>query len=126
MATVDDTGTLALETVTPLHWVGVVLAAITGVLHLVLTVQLGLGSLVGLGGSFLVAGVGFFAGAAAVLADYRRRQFYLLGIPFTAGQIVLWYVLNDPSFSEISPGIVDKVVQVALIGVLIVLYSREG
>ena len=126
MATVDDTGTLALETVTPLHWVGVVLAALTGVLHLVLTVQLGLGSLVGLGGSFLVAGVGFFAGAAAVLADYRRRQFYLLGIPFTAGQIVLWYVLNDPSFSGISLGIVDKVVQVALIGVLAVLYSREG
>jgi hypothetical protein len=126
MATANDTGTLALETVTPLHWAGVVLAAITGVLHLVLTVQLGLGSLVGLGGSFLVAGVGFFAGAGAVVADYRRRQFYLLGIPFTAGQIVLWYVLNDPSFSGVTLGIVDKVVQVALIGVLAVLYSREG
>jgi hypothetical protein len=123
MATVDDTDTLALETVTPLHWVGVVLAAVTGVLHLVLTAQFGLS---GLGISFLVAGVGFFAGAAAVLTDYRRRQFYLLGVPFTAGQIVLWYVLNDPSFSGISLGIVDKVVQVALIGVLLVLYSREG
>lgn len=123
MATANDTGRLALETVTPLHWAGVVLATITGVLHLALTVRFGLG---GLGISFLVAGVGFFAGAAAVVADYRRRQFYLLGIPFTAGQIVLWYVLNDPSFSGISLGIVDKVVQVALIGVLAVLYSREG
>jgi len=117
MATADDTGRLALETVTPLHWAGVVLAAITGVLHFALVPGFGI--------SFLVAGVGFFAGAAAVVADYRRRQFYLLGIPFTAGQIVLWYVINQPSFSEITLGIVDKVVQVALIGVLAVLYTRE-
>jgi hypothetical protein len=123
MATVDDTGrdglTLAIDTMTPLHWAGVILAAITGILHLVLGASFGIN---GFGVSFIIAGIGFLGGAAAVLVDYRRQLLYLLGIPFTLGQIVMWYVINAPAFSP--PGIADKVVQVALIGVLVILYMR--
>ncbi|MFC6939174.1 hypothetical protein ACFQE8_04250 [Salinirubellus sp. GCM10025818] len=124
MATRDSTsrGTglaLATESMTLLHWAGVVLAVVTGVLHLVLGVSFGLS---GFGISFVVAGLGFLVGAAAVLVDYRRRLVYLLGIPFTLGQIVIWYFVNAPDFSPL--GIFDKVVQVAFVVVLVVLYRR--
>jgi hypothetical protein len=48
----------------------------------------------------------------------------VLGVPFTAGQIVAWYFVNAPDFSPI--GIGDKVVQVLLIAVIVVLYMRES
>ncbi|MFW5918240.1 MAG: DUF7475 family protein [Haloferacaceae archaeon] len=113
--------TVALESLTGVHWLGIGLAAITGLIHLWLGI-----SFVGepMGWSFLFAGVVFFLGIVAVLVDYRRRLLYLLGIPFTAGQIPLWYVANAPDLSPL--GIGDKVVQVALIVVLIVLYRRES
>lgn len=111
---------LATESMTSLHWIGVLLAVITGVLHLGLGVSFGL---TGFGVSFLVAGIGFLGGAAAVLVDYRRRLVYLLGIPFTLGQIVAWYLVNAPEFSTL--GIADKVVQVAFVVVLVVLYRRD-
>ena len=120
MATVDDSGLLALDTVTPLHWVGVLLAAISGLLHLVFAPGL---LPTGIGIGFVVSGVGFLVGAAAVLADYRRTQFYLLGVPFTVGQIVLWYLVNAPNFS--TTGLVDKAAQILFVVVLAVLYSRE-
>lgn len=125
MATRESTGretglTLATESMTPLHWLGVLLAVITGVLHLVLGVSFGLS---GFGISFVVAGIGFLVGAAAILVDYRRRLVYLLGIPFTLGQIVAWYVVNAPEFSPL--GLFDKAVQVAFVVVLVVLYRRE-
>jgi hypothetical protein len=77
----------------------------------------------GLGIAFLVAGVGYLGGIAAVLLNYRRREMILLGIPFTLGQIVAWYALNAPDFSAL--GIGDKVVQVLLVIVLFVLYRRD-
>lgn len=107
------------ESLTPLHWVGVVLAVVTGVIHLFLGINF---ITQPIGWSFLGATLGFFAGVAAVLLDFRRRLVYVLGIPFTAGQIVLWYVVNSPDFSPL--GIGDKVVQVALIVVITVLYTR--
>ena len=115
---------VSTESLTNLHWAGVALAAITGVIHLVLAGSFIASDLTsGLGWAFLVAALGFFGGIAAVLRDYRRRTFYLLGIPFTAGQIVAWYVANSPDFSPL--GIGDKVVQVLLIVVLAVLYTNE-
>lgn len=118
----SNSGTrLRTESLTTLHWVGVALAVVTGVLHIVL----GVGFLDSpMGWSFLAAGVGFLGGVAALLVDYRRRLLYLLGIPFTAGQIVAWYIVNAPDFSAL--GYFDKVVQVALIVVLVVLYRRES
>lgn len=109
-----------------LHWVGVAFAVVTGLIHLLLAwFQLsdGLGS--GLGWSFLFAGVVFLAASGAVIVDYRRRLLYLLGIPFTAGQIVLWYLANAPNL--ISPiSVTDKLAQVGLICALAVLYRRES
>ncbi|ELZ42473.1 hypothetical protein C471_03408 [Halorubrum saccharovorum DSM 1137] len=111
-----ETGSLST-----LHLVGVALAAVSGVLHLYLA-ALFVPSPMGL--SFAVAGVGFLAGCAAVVANYRRALVYLLGIPFTLGQVVVWYVVNAPDFSAL--GYVDKAAQVGLVAVLVVLYRRES
>jgi hypothetical protein len=117
---VDDGLSLSTDDLNQFHWVGVVFALITGVIHLWLGVSF-IDS--GLGIAFLVAGVGFLGGIAAILLDYRRKQFILLGIPFTLGQIPAWYVANAPDFSAM--GIGDKVVQVLLIVVLVVLYQQD-
>lgn len=109
------------DSLSPLHQAGIALAAVTGVLHLYLGA---LGAPSPLGVSFIVAAVGFFAGAAAVVKNYRRPLVYLLGVPFTLGQIVAWYVVNAPNFSTL--GYVDKAAQVGLIAVLVVLYRREA
>lgn len=124
MATRDDTTqarTLALATdsLTSLHWLGIALAIVTAVIHLVLGVSFGL---TGFGISFIIAGIGFLGGVAGVLVDYQRHRLYLLGIPFTLAQVVAWYVVNAPEFSPL--GIADKVVQLALVAVLVVLYRR--
>jgi hypothetical protein len=125
MATHEDTTqtqglALATDSLTTLHWLGIALAVITGIIHLVLGISFGL---TGFGLSFIIAGIGFLGGAAGVLVDYRRRTLYLLGIPFTLAQVVAWYVVNAPEFSPL--GIADKVAQLALIAVLVVLYQRD-
>ncbi|MEF8799902.1 MAG: hypothetical protein V5A38_02980 [Halolamina sp.] len=124
MSTVTDTAesglTVSTDELTRLHWVGIALAAVTGILHLVLAAALVPG---GLGIAFIVAGVGFLGGIAAILVDYRRQEFILLGIPFTLGQIVAWYVANAPDFSPL--GIGDKVVQAVLIVALVMLYRQD-
>ncbi|UWG48382.1 putative membrane protein [Halanaeroarchaeum sp. HSR-CO] len=117
-----DSGTsIRTESLTGLHWLAIGLALVTGVIHLVLGVSFVSDPM---GWSFLFAGVVFFAAIVAVLYDYRRRLIYLLGIPFTGGQIVAWYLVNAPDFSPL--GIGDKVVQVVLIVVLALLYTRES
>ena len=73
---------------------------------------------------YFYAGVGFLAGSAAVVADYRRPLVYLLGIPFTLGQVVAWYVVNAPNFSAL--GFVDKAAQLGLVALLVILYRREA
>lgn len=109
-----------VESLTPLHWVGVVTAAISAGVHLYLSVPTG-GTF---GAAFVFASAGFIGGIAAVLANYRRRLVYLLGIPFTGGQIVMWYLINEvPPISAIEG--VDKVSQALLILVLAVLLRQE-
>lgn len=119
---VTDVSTSSL---TPLHWVGIAMALVTAAVHLVL----GVGFLPHwMGVAFLVATGGFLVGIWLVVVDRRRRVTYLLGIPFTAGQVVFWYVLND------SPGLdaigaveaVDKVAQAVLIVVLVALLVRDA
>jgi hypothetical protein len=105
---------------TPLHYAGIALAVATGVVHLVL----GVGALASpFGVAFLVAAAGFFAGAAMVWADYRRRLAYLLGVPFTLGQVVLYFVLNPDPVAPL--GLFDKAIQALLVAVMVVLYRRE-
>jgi hypothetical protein len=110
-----ETGSL-----TGLHWLAILLSVVTGVIHLVLGVSFAPSPL---GVSFLLAGVGFLVAVALVLVDVRRRQLYLLGIPFTALQVVLYFVVNWPDV--LSPvGVADKVAQVVLVAALVVLYRR--
>ncbi|MEF8812869.1 MAG: hypothetical protein V5A55_03510 [Halovenus sp.] len=109
------------ESLTPLHWVGIAAALVTAGVHLVLAFDTG-GTF---GALFLVATAGFLLGIAAVLVGWRRRLLYLLGLPFTGGQVVWWYAANQPppiSTAEV----VDKVAQVAFIVVLAILYYRES
>jgi hypothetical protein len=110
-----------------LHWVGIVAALVTALVH----IRLGVGGLpLPLRISFLLAGFGFLGAIVLVLLDYRRRTVYAVGIPFTLVQIVLWYVLNFTGGGKSFPadvgtlGAVDKVAQVVLIAVLIVLLRR--
>lgn len=125
-ATGEEGFSLALDSLESLHWLGIGLAAVSGVIHLYLGVQF-IGD--GLGVPFLFAGVVFLVGIAAIVVDYRRRAFYALGVPFTLGQIVLWYVFNSSRIAagDVGPiDIVDKVAQVLLVAVLVVLYRRSG
>jgi hypothetical protein len=128
MSIATDAGLFDTRTLTPLHYLGIVAAVVSGVIHL----RLGVGFISSpLGISFLVAGVVFVLASAAILVDYRRRLLYGLGIPFTAGQIVLWYVFNFAGGGKSFPadvgtlGAIDKVAQVVLIVVLIVLLRQE-
>ncbi|MFW6318376.1 MAG: DUF7475 family protein [Halorubrum sp.] len=117
-----DTGSL-----NGLHWIGIVAALVSAAVH----IRLGVGGLpLPLRISFLLAGLGFIGAVVLVLLDYRRRTVYAVGIPFTLVQIVLWYVLNFAGGGKSFPadvgtlGAVDKIAQVVLIAVLVVLLRR--
>lgn len=129
MATANESGLgIAVDSLTGLHWVAIVLAAVSGVIHLFLGVQF-ISSPLGI--PFLLAGLGFLGAIALVVLDVRRRAVYALGVPFTAIQPVLWYYLNFAAGPKSFPGgigamgAIDKVAQILLIVVLVVLL-REG
>lgn len=112
---------------TQLHWGALVLAAITGVIHL----AIGISSIASFGFEPLavalaLAGLGFFGAVLLFLRDVRRQQLYIAGILFTGLQIVLWVQFNqlggDPTVSPVE--IIDKLVQVLLIAVLAILYRQ--
>lgn len=105
-----------LTSLTPLHLVGLLLAAITGANHLWLGVEEPSVAL-------FIAGVGFAVGIAAVAADIRRQTVVKLGIPFTATQFVYYLATHFDHLTQI--GILDKFVQFGLIVVLVVLARRR-
>jgi len=114
--------TVDTASLTRLHWLGIVLAVVTGAVHLYFGI-LALDTLQGV--SFVLAGIAFLVAILLLLFDFRRRLLYLVGIPFTGIQVSLYFALNWPDV--LNPGgIGDKVVQVALIAVLVVLYRRES
>lgn len=113
---------LQTRNLTPLHWFAVALALLSGVIHLVLGVQFFPGPQPT---AFILAGLGFFGAVVLFLVGYRRRLLYLVGVPFVALQIVLYYLINyraDPGISPVEG--IDKAAQVVLIVVLVVLYRR--
>ncbi|MDG5759454.1 hypothetical protein QA600_08875 [Natronococcus sp. A-GB1] len=119
----DPAADLELESLTPTHWAAIGLAAVTAAVHLLL----GLSFLPHwMGGAFLVATAGFLVGLWFILTDRRRRLVYLAGISFTGAQIVLWYVVNEPTgIGDVTvAGAVDKVAQTLLIVALVVLLVR--
>lgn len=77
---------------------------------------------------FVLAGGGYVGGVVLVVLEYRRRLLYVVGIPYTLVQIGGWYVVNQPAgLGEITTaGAIDKIAQVVLIAVLVVLYQRES
>ncbi|WP_276272901.1 hypothetical protein [Haloarcula litorea] len=128
MSTATEPSPSNVETLEPLHYAGIALAVVSGAIHLWLGVSFAPSPL---GISFLFAGVVFVAAAAGVAVGYRRGLLYRLGVPFTAGQIVLWYLINFAAGPKSFPadvgtlGAVDKVAQVLLIAVLVALVRRE-
>lgn len=122
-ATVQRTGFgFDFESLTAVHWVGMVLAAITGVVHLFLFYDQGFVP-------FLLAGLGFFGGIALLLVTQGRYRLgiYLVGIPFTAAQIAGYVAVEQPrTLGDVTTlAIVDKVVQVVLIALLAYLFVTE-
>ncbi|SEH11299.1 hypothetical protein SAMN04487967_0288 [Natronorubrum sediminis] len=115
---------VASASLTPLHLAAIGLALVTGLVHLILGLEF-LPHWMGL--AFLFATAGFLLGIGLVVADYRRPTVYLLGIPFTGVQIVLWYVLNEPAtVADLSSAeLIDKLAQILLIVALVLLYRRE-
>ena len=121
-----DTGgrSLDVESLSGLAYVGIIAAIVSAVIHL----RLGIGFIDSpLGISFILAGLGFLGAVVLVLLNYRRRTVYAVGVPFTAIQIVLWYVFNFAAGDKAFPadvgtlGAIDKLAQVVLIAVLVVL-----
>lgn len=101
---------------TPIHWLALGLVVVTGVIHLyagVLEDRIP----VALAGAGYVVALGFF------LRDVRRRSLYLVGIPYTAVQIPLWYVAKAGEFTAL--GYVDKTVQAVLVALLAYLYWTD-
>lgn len=123
-ATEARRGWMHTGSLTGLHWLGIVAALVTAAIHLLLGVRLVPS---GLGISFVLAGLGFLGGVTLVLADYRRRAVYGIGVPFTLVQIGLWYYLNFAAGPKAFPadvgtlGAVDKVAQLILLAVLVAL-----
>ena len=104
---------------TSVHWAVAGLAAITGAVHTYLYLTQGFLP-------FLFAGVVFFAAILGLLVipygHIARKALYALGVPFTAGQIGGWYVM-DGQLTALAVG--DKLVQIALIIGLIYLFRME-
>ena len=113
---------LQTESLASIVWVGIAAAAVTALVHLFLGVRLVPS---GLGISFVLAGLGFLGAIALVLVGYRRSTIYLVGIPYTLLQIVLWYYINFAGGSKSFPGdvgtlgAVDKIAQLVLLIVLV-------
>lgn len=105
-----------MDSLTWVHWLLAVLATITGAIHVYLyTVEPRL--------PFLFAGLVFFGAIIAMFLNIYRGLLYAIGIPFVAGQIVLWVLAGTPNFTI---GVLDKAVQVVLLLVLgYLLYKGE-
>ncbi|MFB6139300.1 MAG: hypothetical protein ABEJ26_02555 [Halosimplex sp.] len=100
-----------------LDWVAIALATVTGVTHLYLyTTEDWL--------PFLLAGAGFFGAIALLVALPRYRHWlYPLGALFVLSQIVGYLLLP---LGPLWLGVLDKVIQVALIAVLAQLFRTSG
>ena len=115
MAT-ERAGRFETASLTGLHWLAIVLAFLTGVIHV----------FVGVVGGRLpltLAGLGFFGAIVLFLADVRRQLLYVVGIVYTGIQVVLWLVVQAGEYTTI--GYVDKAIQVVLIAILAYLYWHE-
>lgn len=105
MAQVIDRSVRSIGTLSLPQLFAIVLATITGLIHL----YFGLGFE---GAKVALAGVGFLAGSVLFLAGIKRRWLYGLAIPYTILQLLLWLEMGLPF---IRFGLVDKFVQILFI-----------
>ena len=126
-ATADRRFAVRTDSLTVIHWVGILASLVSAAVHL----RLGVGFAPSpLGVGFLVAGAGFLAAIVLIVFDIRRRTVYALGLPFTLGQIVIWYYVNFVAGAKAFPadigtlGAVDKVAQIVLLAILLVLLRQ--
>ena len=118
------TSQIKTASLTGLHWLAVALSLLSGVVHLVLGVMF---FPQGTAIAFLLAGIAFLVAVGLFLRNYRRRLLYAVGVPFVLVQIILYYWINYRNQPAISPvEAVDKVAQLVLIVVLVVLYRRAA
>ncbi|WP_458189095.1 DUF7475 family protein [Haladaptatus sp. NG-WS-4] len=115
MATSTERTLVRGDDVGIVHSVALVLATITGAIHVYK--GLGYGGL-----PLLLAGAGFFGGIVLFVLSVRRRWLYALGIPYTLAQIVLWLEMGLP---YLRLALFDKAVQVLLVVVLTYLFATE-
>lgn len=108
-------GSFDTQTLEGPHWIGIALAAITGAIHLYLffTEDFLL---------FLLAGLGFFGAIVLLLLGFRRRTLYVVGVLYTLAQIAGYLLMP---LGPLWIGVVDKIVQVGLIGTLVYLYRTD-
>ena len=105
---------------TSLDYIGIVLAAITGLIHLYEGVEdLGEGIF---GILFILAGLGFFGAIVLLWLGFNRRVLYPVGIAYTGIQFAAYFGLRWPNVYE-PLGLVDKLVQLLLIVVLFLLWQ---
>lgn len=104
-----------------------VLAITSGVIHLVLIVAWDIPPTSTFGILFFLAFGGYLGGVALVAINYRRKLLYILGVPYTGSQIVMWYLANQPAgVADISVfEWIDKIAQLLLLVVLVMLYLEE-
>ena len=112
---------------TALHWAAFALAITSGVIHLVLIVAWDIPPTSTFGILFFLAFGGYLGGVALVAINYRRKLLYILGVPYTGSQIVMWYLANQPAgVADISVfEWIDKIAQLLLLVVLVILYLEE-
>lgn len=105
------------ESLTGLHWAAMLLAAITGAIHLYLfTTEDWI--------PFLLAGLGFFGAIGLVLFNVYRHWLYAAGVLYTLSQIVGYFVF--PFEISMTITVIDKAVQVLLILILVQLFRTSG
>ncbi|MFH5797936.1 hypothetical protein [Haladaptatus sp. CMAA 1911] len=120
MATETRTWFDNTDGLTSLDYVGIVLAAITGLIHLYEGVEdLGEGIF---GILFILAGLGFFGAIILLWVGFDRRVLYPVGIAYTGIQFAAYFGLRWPNVYE-PLGLVDKLVQLLLIVVLFLLWQ---
>lgn len=109
-------GYLETESLTPTHWLAILLVVLTGVFHVYAGVVEGRVPV-------SLAGVGFLGATVLFLVDYRRALLYPVGIVYTAVQFPLWYVVKAGEYTTL--GYVDKALQALLVVVLAYLYWQN-
>lgn len=120
MATENRSWFASTDGLTSLDYVGILLAAITGVIHIYEGIEdLGDGVF---GILFILAGLGFFGAIVLLWMGFNRNVLYPVGIAYTGIQFAAYFGLRWPHVYE-PLGLLDKLVQLLLIVVLLLLWQ---